>query len=107
MNRCPECFAELPEDGLWVCPACRYTLRMPGAAKAGVVLMVFGLALLGAFVYGPDQLGLNSGAVPADLAEWTIANFPLLVAGVFGLGALLATAAALKIRSEQARLAAA
>lgn len=106
-RRCPECYAELPEDAVWVCPACRYTLRVPGSAKVGVVFMVFGLALLGAFLFGPERLGLNSGFVPTDLAEWTIANFALLVAGVFGLGALLAAAAAVKIRSEQARSAAA
>lgn len=105
-RRCPECYAELPEDAVWVCPTCRYTLRIPGAAKMGVVLMVLGLVLLGAFVYGPERLGLNTGAIPTDLAEWTITNFPLLVAGVFGLGALLAAAAAVKIRSEQARVAA-
>jgi hypothetical protein len=102
--RCPECYAELPEDAVWVCPTCGYTLRVPGSAKIGVVLMVLGLALLGAFLYGPERLGLNTGLVPTDLADWTIANFPLLVAGVFSLGALLAAAAAIKIRSEQARV---
>jgi hypothetical protein len=69
--------------------------------------MLLGLALLGAFVYGPENVGLNSGAVPTEIANLTIANFPLLVVGVFGLGAFLAAAAALKIRSEQARVAAA
>jgi hypothetical protein len=106
-GRCPECYAELPEDAVWVCPACGYTLRVPGTAKLGVVLMVFGLGLLGAFLYGPERLGLDQGFVPTDLAGWTVANFPLLVAGTFGLGALLAAAAAIKIRSEQARVAAA
>jgi len=106
-RRCPECYAELPDDAIWVCPTCRYTLRTPGAAKMGVVLMILGLALLGAFVYGPERLGLNSGFVPTDLATQTIANFPLLVVGTFALGALFVTTAALKIRSEQARLAAA
>lgn len=105
-SRCPECYAELPEDTVWVCPTCRYTLRMPAAAKVGVILMVAGLALLGAFVYGPERLGLNSGLVPTDMANLTIANFPLLVVGSFGLGGLLVVSAGLKIRSEQARVAA-
>jgi len=105
--RCPECYAELPEDTMWVCPVCRYTLRTPGAAKVGMVFMVLGLVLLGVFVYGPDQLGLTNGFVPTDLARMTIANFPLLVFGAFSLGALLVAAAALKIRSEQARVASA
>lgn len=106
-RRCPECYAELPEDAVWVCPTCKYTLRTPAAAKAGIVFMVLGLALLGAFVYGPDQIGLNSGLVPTDLAKVTIANFPLLVVSAFGIGALLVAAGALKIRSEAARVAAA
>ena len=106
-RRCPECYAELPDDAIWVCPTCRYTLRTPGSAKVGIVLMVLGLGLLGVFVYGPETLGLNSGVMPTELANLTIANFPLLVVGVFGLGAFLAAAAALKIRSEQARVAAA
>ena len=103
-RRCPECYAELPDDAIWVCPSCRYTLRTPGSAKAGIVFMVLGLALLGVFVYGPENLGLNSGIMPTELANLTIANFPLLVVGVFGLGAFLAAAAALKVRSEQARV---
>ena len=106
-GRCPECYAELPEDAVWVCPVCKYTLRTPASAKVGVVLMVLGLVLLGAFVYGPENLGLASGFVPTDLARLTVANFPLLVVGAFALGALLVAAAAMKIRSEQARVAAA
>lgn len=106
-SRCPECYAELPEDAVWICPTCRYTLRTPAAAKLGVVFMLLGLALLGAFVYGPERSGLNSGFVPTGLANLTIANFPLFVVGAFGLGALLVAAAGLKIRSEQARVAAA
>jgi hypothetical protein len=106
-RRCPECYAELPEDAVWVCPTCGYTLRTPGAAKVGIVFMIFGLVLLGAFVYGPDRLGLRSGIMPTDLADVTIANFALLVLAAFGLGSLLAAAAALKIRNEQARVAAA
>jgi hypothetical protein len=104
-RRCPECYAELPEDVVWVCPVCRYTLRTPAAAKAGLGFMILGLILLGVFVYGPDRLGLASGFLPTDIAKLTIANFALLVLGAFGLGILLVAAAALKIRSEQARVA--
>jgi hypothetical protein len=103
-RRCPECYAELPADAVWVCPTCKYTLRVPAAAKLGVILMVIGLGLLGAFLYGPERLGLNQGLVPTEMANQTIANFPLLVIGAFGLGGLLAAAAALKIRSEQAKV---
>ncbi|HYY48732.1 MAG TPA: hypothetical protein VFA17_08640 [Thermoplasmata archaeon] len=106
-RRCPECYAELPDSAFWVCPTCQYTFRTPAAAKVGVVFMLLGLALLGAFVSGPENLGLRSGAIPTDLANLTISNFPLLVVGTFALGALLAAAAALKVRREQARVAAA
>ncbi len=106
-RRCPECYAELPEDAVWVCPTCHYTLRTPGAAKVGIGFMVLGLVLLAAFVYGPDRLGLNRGIMPTDLAAMSIANFPFLVLGAFGLGTLLVAAAAMKIRIEQARVAAA
>ena len=106
-RRCPECYAELPEDAVWVCPTCGYSLRTPAAAKAGIVFMVLGLVLLGAFVYGPERIGLTSGLVPTDIANLTIGNFPLLVLGTFGIGAFLVAAAALKIRSEHARVSAA
>ena len=106
-RRCPECYAELPDDAVWVCPTCGYTLRTPAAAKAGIVFMVLGLAFLGVFVLGPERVGLTSGLVPTDLANLAIANFPLLVVGTFGIGAFLVTAAALKLRSEHARVAAA
>ena len=106
-RRCPECYAELPDDAVWVCPTCGYTLRTPGAAKAGIVFMVLGLAFLGVFVLGPERVGLTSGLVPTDIANLTIANFPLLVLGTFGIGAFLVAAAALKIRSEHARVSAA
>lgn len=105
-DRCPECYAELPASAIWVCPTCGYTLRTPTSAKVGVILMVLGLGLLGAFVYGPENLGLRSGFIPSDLAGLTIANFPLLVIGAFGLGAFLAAAAALKIRNEHAKVSA-
>ncbi len=106
-RRCPECYAELPEDAVWICPTCHYTLRTPATAKAGIVFMLLGLALLTVFVFGPENLGLNSGIVPTEIANLTIANFPLLVVGTFAFGAFLAAAAALKIRSEQARVSAA
>src|SRR5947199_8703709 len=97
-RRCPECYAELPEDAVWVCPTCKYTLRTPATAKAGIVFMVLGLALLGAFVYGPDQIGLRSGLVPTDLANLTMTNFTLLVLGAFGLATLLYADVARKLR---------
>ena len=106
-RRCPECYAELPDNAVWVCPTCGYTLRTPATAKAGIVFMLLGLAFLGVFVYGPENLGLTSGILPTDLANLTIVNFPLLVVGMFAFGAFLAAAAALKVRSEQARLQAA
>jgi len=105
--RCPECYAELPEDAVWVCPTCGYTLRTPMTAKIGVVFMLIGLALSAVYVYGPDKLGLDRGIMPTDLAKLTIANFALLVVGAFAFGALLVALSALKIRSEQARVAAA
>src|SRR3989441_3625076 len=89
-RRCPECYAELPDDVVWVCPVCRYTLRTPAAAKAGLAFMIVGLFLLGGYVYGPDRLPLRSGVLPTDLANLTIANFVLMVLGAFGLGILLA-----------------
>src|SRR5439155_139302 len=85
-RRCPECYAELPEDAVWVCPTCKYTLRTPATAKAGIVFMVLGLALPAAYVYGPDQIGLRLGLVPTDLANLTIANFSLLVLGAMRSG---------------------
>ncbi|HKZ23370.1 MAG TPA: hypothetical protein VJ224_03120 [Thermoplasmata archaeon] len=102
-DRCPECYAELPEDAIWVCPTCRYTLRTPGSAKVGVGFMVLGLVLLGTYIAGPERIGLESGAIPTDLAALMIANYPLMVIGAFGLGAFLAAAGALLIRREQGR----
>lgn len=103
-DRCPQCLAALPEDRVFVCPNCRYTLRTPGSAKMGIVFMVFGLLLLCTYVIGPETLGLRSGAIPADLAEPMLANYPVLVGGTFAVGALLAASGALMIRREQARL---
>jgi len=103
LGRCPECYAELPEDAVWVCPSCRYTLRTPMSAKVGVGFMVLGLVLLGPYIIGPASLGLQSGAIPTDLADLMIANYPLMVVGAFALGAFLVAAGALLIRREHAR----
>ncbi len=100
-DRCPECAAELPADATWVCPTCGYTLKTPSVSKAGIVLMLLGLVTVGAYVIGPDSLGLTSGAVPTQLADLMVANFPLMVIGIFGLGMLLMLAGALFIRSER------
>src|SRR5437667_11044341 len=102
-RRCPECYAELPEDAVWVCPTCKYTLRTPATAKAGIVFMVLGLALLGTFVYGPDQIGLRSGRVPTDRANLTIAKFPLLLRSAFGICEFVVTSVALHMRAERTR----
>src|SRR2546425_9797821 len=102
-RRCPECYADLRDDVVWVCRVCRYTLRTPAAAKAGLAFMIVGLFLLGGYVYGPDRLPLRAGVLPTDLANLTIANFVLMGLGALGLGILLVAAAALQIRSEQAR----
>ncbi len=106
-DRCPRCYAELPEDATWVCPACGYTLRTPGVAKVGIFFMVLGLLLLGAYVMGPDSIGLNSGAVPTDFARLMVENFALLVAGTFALGMFLTAVGAFAVRHERSRSAAA
>ena len=104
-RRCPRCAAELPEDAVWVCPTCGYTLRTPGIAKVGIVFMLVGLALVGGYVLGPQSMGLTSGLIPTDLADWTIANFPLMIVGTFGLGMLLMLAGAWFVRAERNRAA--
>ncbi len=104
-GRCPQCYAELPDDAVWVCPACGYTLRMPVVSKAGIFFMFLGLVLLGAYVLGPDAIGLRSGVIPTDLANLTIAYFPEIVLGTFALGMALAAAGAIKLRGERARMA--
>ncbi len=105
-SRCPRCAAELPEDATWVCPACGYTLRTPGIAKLGIVVMFLGLALVGGYVLGPSSIGLTSGLIPTDLANWMVANFTLMVVGTFGLGMLLMLAGALFVRAERNKVAA-
>lgn len=105
-DRCPECAAELPKDATWVCPTCGYTLKTPGISKAGILFMLLGLVTVGAYVIGPDSLGLTSGAVPTQLADLMVADFPLLVIGTFGFGMLLMLLGALFIRSERNKAAA-
>ncbi|MGQ0797169.1 MAG: hypothetical protein ACT4OI_04785 [Methanobacteriota archaeon] len=103
-GRCPECYAELPEDATWVCPACGYTLRTPASSRVGVVIMLLGVVLLGTFVAGPENLGLRSGWMPTDLAELTIANYALLVVGTFFLGMALVAVGALRLRGERSHV---
>ncbi len=102
-ERCPRCFAELPEDTKWVCPACGYTLRTPGVGKAGLFFMFLALVLVVAYVVGPESLGLTNGMIPTDLATFLIANFPLTILGTFGLGVLLTAAGAAAIRHARDR----
>ena len=63
-DRCPECAAELPKDAKWVCPACGYTLHTPAVSEVGILFMLFGLVAAGAYVIGPDNVGLTSGVIP-------------------------------------------
>jgi len=105
-DRCPDCYAELPEDAVWVCPACGYTLRTPAVAKVGIVFMLLGVVLLGSYLVGPENLGLKTGWMPTELAEFTIANYAWLVLGVLGLGMALVIAGAVKLRVERAAVAA-
>ncbi len=106
-ERCPRCYAALSEDTTWICPACGYTLRTPMVAKVGIVFMLLSLLLLGAYVMGPDAIGLMSGAIPTDLAKLMVANFALMVAGAFGLGIFLSAVGALVVRRARTRAAAA
>ncbi len=106
-ERCPRCYAELSEDATWVCPACGYTLRTPMVAKVGILFMLLGLLLLGAYVMGPDAIGLMSGAIPTDLARLMVDNFALLVAGTFGLGMFLTAVGALVVRHARTQATAA
>jgi len=104
-ERCPDCYAELPEDAAWVCPACAYTLRTPASAKVGIVVMLLGVVLLGSYLAGPENLGLESGWMPTELAEFTIANYAWLVLGVLVLGMALVILGAVKLRIERAAVA--
>ena len=105
-RRCPRCAAELPEDAVWVCPVCDYTLKTPGVSKVGLLFMLLGLVLVGAYVLGPDATGLTSGAIPTDLANLLVANFPSIVVATFAFGMLLMVAGAMFVRRERNRAAA-
>jgi len=105
-RRCPRCAAELPEDAVWVCPACDYTLRTPAISKVGILFMLLGLVLVGAYVLGPESFGLTPGMVPTDLWNLMMANFPAMVAAAFAFGMLLMFAGAMFVRRERNRVAA-
>ena len=102
-DRGPQCSAELPTDATWVCPACGYTLRTPAVSKVGILFMFLGLIAVGGYVIGPDYIGLTSGAIPTQLADLMIANFPMLVIGTFAFGMFLMLVGALFIRSQRNR----
>jgi hypothetical protein len=104
-RRCPRCSAELPQDAVWICPTCDYTLRTPSVSKVGIVFMFLGLFLLGGYVLGPDNLGLTSGAIPTDLANLMIANFAMMVVATFAFGMFLTLVGALFVRGERNKLA--
>lgn len=101
MRRCPRCSAELPQDVVWVCLSCDYTLRTPAVSKLGILFMFLGLFLFGGYVHGPDSLGLTSGAIPTDLAKLLLANFTELVVGTLAFGKFLMFAGALFVRAER------
>ena len=102
-RRCPRCAAELPEDAVWVCPACDYTLRTPAVSKVGILFMLLGLVLVGGYVVGPDAIGLTSRAIPTDLANLLVVNFASLVVATFAFGMLLMFAGAMFVRRERNR----
>ncbi len=68
--------------------------------------MLLGLVLVGAYVMGPDSIGLTSGLVPKDLANLMLANFTQLIVATFGFGMLLMLVGALFVRRERDRIAA-
>lgn len=103
-RRCPECLGDLSEDDVWVCPRCGYTLRTPAVAKVGIGIMLLGLVLLGTYLLGPENLGLRGGWMPTELADLTIANYPLLVLGTFLAGMFLMALGALRARVERSRV---
>ena len=105
-RRCPRCAAELPEDAVWVCPACDYTLRTPAVSKVGILFMLLGLILVGAYVLGPENIGLTSGMIPTDLANLMVTYFTELIVATFGFGMLLMFAGAMYVRRERNRVAA-
>ncbi|HKZ99811.1 MAG TPA: hypothetical protein VJ326_09535 [Thermoplasmata archaeon] len=104
-RRCPECYAELPDSAVWVCPACAFTLRTPAVSKFGIAMMLAGLALLAMYILGPERVLPREGLIPFELVDLMVANFPIVVVGTLGLGMLLVLAGALKVRGERARVA--
>jgi hypothetical protein len=100
-ERCPRCFADLPEDAIWVCPTCGYTLRTPAASKAGLVFILLGLILSVGYVLGPDAIGLTSGRIPTDLANLMIANFTEMIAATFAFGFFLVLIGAVVLRNAR------
>ncbi len=100
-NRCPRCFADLPEDAVWVCPTCGYTLRTPAASKAGLLFIVLGFLLSVGYVLGPDAIGVTSGAIPTDLANVMIANFTEVIAAAFAFGFFLVLIGAAMLRNAR------
>ena len=100
-DRCPRCFADLPEDAIWVCPTCGYSLRTPGISKAGLVLVLLGFVLLIGYVLGPDAIGLTSGLIPTPLANLLITFFTEMIAAAFALGFLLVLAGAAVLRNAR------
>lgn len=103
-NRCPECYAELPEDAVWVCPRCGYTLRTPGSSKLGVVFSILGLGLLVVYLMGPTIAIPRNGWIPYEIVDLLYLNWSLMVIGTFALGFLLIAAGAWKVRSERAKV---
>ena len=103
-RRCPRCAAELPEDAVWVCPTCDYTLRTPAVSKVGILIMLLGLVLVGAYVMGPESIGLTSGMVPTDLANLMIAYFAEMVVATFAFGMFLMFVGAMFVRRERNRV---
>jgi|GEM_PF-1840406 len=103
-SRCPECYAELPEDALWVCPGCGYTLRTPRVSKIGILFLVLGLVTVIVYVVGPTLVIPRNGWIPFDLVDYLYLNWSLLVILTFGLGLFLVAAGAWKVRAERAKV---
>ena len=103
-RRCPRCAAELAEDAVWVCPVCDYTLRTPAVSKVGILFMFVGLVLVGAYVMGPQSIGLTSGMIPTDLADLLVAYFAELIVATFAFGMLLMFVGAMFVRRERNRV---
>lgn len=102
--RCPECYAELPEDAEWVCPRCGYTLRTPRSSKLGIVVLVLGLGLLVAYLLGPTFVIPRNGWIPYEIVDLLYLSWSLVVVGTFAFGLFLVAAGAWKVRSERAKI---